>query len=249
VCALALVAAACSSSSPSAAKRQHRAAASDTSTAATLEAKATSKYGTILVDSQGMTLYRYTPDTAGKSTCYGGCAQVWPPLLVPGATSPTAGDGVEGMLGTTTRTDGTRQVTFNGWPLYTFTGDSAPGEVNGQGYEGTWFVVPAASSAGETTGGESSTSAPAANTAASKGNSTGSSGPASTTMPMNTSTPASKGQSPAVTSPRTNAPATTESTAPPTTKPSAATTQPTTSPTTSPPPPATTQPPSGGYGY
>ncbi|MGH9919804.1 MAG: hypothetical protein ACRD6W_13180 [Nitrososphaerales archaeon] len=59
------------------------------------------------------------------------------------STTPTAASNVKGTLGTTTRTDGSKQVTFGGWPLYPFSGDSASGQVNGQAFENTWYVLPA----------------------------------------------------------------------------------------------------------
>ena len=99
-----------------------------------------STLGSFLVDSQGMTLYLYTNDAPNTSNCYGGCATSWPPLLTNGA--PTAGMGVTAsMLGTTTRTDGTTQVTYNGWPLYYFAGDSAAGDTAGEGKGSVWYVI------------------------------------------------------------------------------------------------------------
>jgi predicted lipoprotein with Yx(FWY)xxD motif len=96
--------------------------------------------GSFLVDSNGMTLYIYTRDTPGKSNCYGGCATNWPPLLTNG--SPTAGTGVTAsMLGTTTRADGTLQVTYNGWPLYYFINDKAAGDTTGEGVQSVWYVM------------------------------------------------------------------------------------------------------------
>ena len=105
------------------------------------------RLGKVLVDGQGLTLYLFEPDKqSGNSTCYGKCAQAWPPLLLPvGVTSPVAGTGVkESLLGTTHRTDGTIQVTYNKWPLYTWVGDSAPGDATGQGINnlgGLWYVL------------------------------------------------------------------------------------------------------------
>ncbi len=96
--------------------------------------------GSFLVDSKGMTLYLFTKDTPNTSNCYDGCAAAWPPLLTLGA--PTSGAGVDAsLLGTTTRTDGSVQVTYNGWPLYYFANDKAAGDVNGEGVQGVWFVV------------------------------------------------------------------------------------------------------------
>jgi len=73
----------------------------------------------------GRTLYLLTKDDAGKSTCYDACAKVWPPLTVDGRHSPTAADGAPGRLGMTTRNDGSRQVTYDGWPLYYYAQDAA----------------------------------------------------------------------------------------------------------------------------
>ena len=100
----------------------------------------TGTLGTYLTDGSGKSLYLYTPDTSSTSTCYGQCIAFWPPLLTTGA--PVSGTGATGgMLGTSPRTDGTTQVTYNGHPLYYFKGDKAAGDTSGQGKEGTWFVV------------------------------------------------------------------------------------------------------------
>ena len=102
-----------------------------------------SELGSILVDDKGMTLYLYTKDTPGTSDCYGKCATAWPPLLTTG--SPVAGEGVDASkLDTTTRTDGTVQVTYNGWPLYYYEKDKAPGDAVGQDVGGVWYVLSAA---------------------------------------------------------------------------------------------------------
>ncbi|MBI4491422.1 MAG: hypothetical protein HY690_01350 [Chloroflexi bacterium] len=101
------------------------------------------KLGTMLTDARGMALYLYTRDEPNVSTCYDQCAQNWPPLL---ATSgdPTAAAGLSGTLGTTVRKDGTRQVTYNGIPLYYWFKDAKPGDTTGQGVGNVWFVVPPA---------------------------------------------------------------------------------------------------------
>ncbi|MGD0380342.1 MAG: hypothetical protein ABSC30_10205 [Acidimicrobiales bacterium] len=104
----------------------------------------TSSYGAILTDSAGRTLYLYTPDDGKSSpqcTSAGGCAAAWPPLDTTG--TPRAGGGVQqGLLGTE---DG--QVTYGGHPLYSYAGDSTPGETSGQGLGGIWFVVSTAGNA------------------------------------------------------------------------------------------------------
>ena len=87
---------------------------------------------TILVNSAGFTLYTFANDTAGTSACTGTCATVWPPLP-PGNGTPTGGTGVTGTLATITRSDGTKQVTYNGKPLYTFQSDGSAGQATGDG--------------------------------------------------------------------------------------------------------------------
>lgn len=100
------------------------------------------KLGSFLVDAKGMTLYLFTKDSPNTSTCYDKCATAWPPLLT--TDKPVAGEGIDAsLLGTTKRTDGTTQVTYNGWPLYYFQKDKAPGDVNGQDVGSVWFVVSA----------------------------------------------------------------------------------------------------------
>jgi predicted lipoprotein with Yx(FWY)xxD motif len=98
--------------------------------------------GSFLVDDKGMTLYLFTKDTPNTTVCYDKCAVAWPPLLTSG--DPVAGEGVDAsLLGTTNRTDGTIQVTYNGWPLYYYEKDKAPGDVTGQDVGGVWYVVSA----------------------------------------------------------------------------------------------------------
>lgn len=96
--------------------------------------------GKILVNSQGMTLYLYTKDTPNTSNCYDQCATNWPPLIVTG--TPTGGADIDSAkLGTTKRTDGTLQVTYNSWPLYTYISDQTPGDTTGQNVGSVWFVI------------------------------------------------------------------------------------------------------------
>jgi predicted lipoprotein with Yx(FWY)xxD motif len=96
--------------------------------------------GDYLTDGSGKTVYLYTPDTSSTSTCYTGCIAYWPPLLTTGA--PKAGTGATASkLGTSPRTDGTTQVTYNGHPLYYYVGDKAPGDTSGQGKFNTWYLV------------------------------------------------------------------------------------------------------------
>lgn len=99
-----------------------------------------SALGTILADSKGNTLYVFMNDTSDTSTCTGDCAASWPALIAKGEVK--GGGAVDAsLLGTSARDDGTMQVTYNGHPLYHFSGDQAPGDTNGQGIGGIWFVV------------------------------------------------------------------------------------------------------------
>ena len=98
---------------------------------ATISVRA-SGLGQILVDANGKTLYLFEADTSTQSTCSGACAQAWPPLTTAGAPKATSGASAS-LLGTTTRSDGTTQVTYNGHPLYTFVSDTKPGDTNGEG--------------------------------------------------------------------------------------------------------------------
>jgi predicted lipoprotein with Yx(FWY)xxD motif len=113
------------------------------STLATSVGVGQSKLGRILIDGHGHSLYLFERDRGGKSSCYGGCAGEWPPLLVSG--KPHAKSGVKaGLLGRTKRHDGRWQVTYKGHPLYTFSGDTSKGQTNGEGLDdfgGWWYLV------------------------------------------------------------------------------------------------------------
>ena len=99
---------------------------------------ADSDLGAILTDAAGMTIYFFANDTEGTSNCEGDCLANWPP--VEAEDSPAAGEGVTAELGTIERSDGTRQLTVNGFPAYYFAADAAAGDVNGQGVGGVWWV-------------------------------------------------------------------------------------------------------------
>ena len=99
---------------------------------------ADSDFGAILTDAAGMTIYFFANDTEGPSNCEGDCLANWPP--VEAEDSPAAGEGVTAELGTIERSDGTRQLTVNGFPAYYFANDAAAGDVNGQGVGGVWWV-------------------------------------------------------------------------------------------------------------
>jgi len=156
--AASLLLAACGSSSSSsttstAASTQPAAQSTSSPSSAAVVKTASNSLGTILVNSQGMTLYHLSGEVNGKFICTSSaCVGVWHPLIASSGGAPS-GEGVS--LGTVKRPEGTVQVTYKGTPLYTFTGDQQPGETKGQGIKdvGTWSAV--------TTG---SSSAPAAST-------------------------------------------------------------------------------------
>ena len=107
----------------------------------------TAKIGgvTVLTSAKGFTLYSFAPDTPAKSNCNGACAKFWPP--VKGAVSAS---GVKGTFGTIKRSDGSVQATFDGHPLYTYVGDTAPGQAKGNGLNlsgGVWHEVTTSGSA------------------------------------------------------------------------------------------------------
>jgi predicted lipoprotein with Yx(FWY)xxD motif len=108
----------------------------------TVDARSTG-LGKILVNSKGHTLYMFKKDKGTKSACSGACAKAWPPLRASG--KPRAGSGTSASrVGTTKRSDGKPQVTYNGHPLYTFVKDTKAGQTNGQGltaFGGSWFAV------------------------------------------------------------------------------------------------------------
>jgi predicted lipoprotein with Yx(FWY)xxD motif len=110
---------------------------------AVIKSTQNSTLGTILVDSNGMTLYYFLNDTSGASNCSGNCAALWPPFLTNG-TPTTIDTAVTGALGVFTRTDGSQQVTYAGSPLYYYSGDKAAGDANGQGLTNLWYAAPAA---------------------------------------------------------------------------------------------------------
>ena len=115
--------------------------------AATCGGLKTAKIGgvTVLTNAKGFTLYSFAPDTPTKSNCNGACAKFWPP--VKGAVSAS---GVKGTFATIKRSDGSTQATFDGHPLYTYVGDTAPGQAKGNGlnlFGGVWHEVTTSGSA------------------------------------------------------------------------------------------------------
>ena len=117
------------------------AAAAQATVASTVALRKTT-LGTILVDARGHTLYLFEKDRNNISACNTACAAYWPPVT----GTPAAGPGVTGSLGTIRRSDGTTQATYNGHPLYTYIGDTAPGQAHGNGLNlngGVWHEVTA----------------------------------------------------------------------------------------------------------
>jgi predicted lipoprotein with Yx(FWY)xxD motif len=94
----------------------------------------------VLTDTQGLTLYYFTADSATQPTCSRSCAQMWPPLLFAGSGIPRSSTPLAGKLGIQMDANGS-QVEYNGHPLYTFSGDTAPGQTNGEGLFGMWFLA------------------------------------------------------------------------------------------------------------
>ncbi len=140
--AAALMITACGSSSSSTSAAAPAATTASSAPAASgSELKTTTIGGvTVLTDAQGFTLYWFVPDTATTSKCNGSCATYWPPVKGPA----TAGPGVTGKLATITRADGSTQATYDGHPLYTYKGDTAAGQANGNNLNasgGVWHEV------------------------------------------------------------------------------------------------------------
>ncbi len=110
-------------------------------TAAIIMTAESNELGTYLTDAAGMTLYTFSIDVPGTSNCYDRCAINWPPLLIEDGASLTASNGISGELGTTKREDDTIQVTYNGWPLYYWINDEAPGDTTGHNVGNVWAVA------------------------------------------------------------------------------------------------------------
>jgi predicted lipoprotein with Yx(FWY)xxD motif len=138
VAAAAAVLAACSSSGTSSAGTSTSTSSPAAAGAGSLKT-ATIGGATVLTSAKGFTLYSFAPDTPAKSNCNGTCAQNWPPV-----TGPATAAGVTGTFGTIKRSDGSAQATFDGHPLYTFAGDTAPGQAKGNGLNaagGLWHEI------------------------------------------------------------------------------------------------------------
>ena len=162
VAAAAAVLAACSSSATSSTGGSTKTPTSSPAAATAGSLKIATIGGvTVLTNAKGFTLYSFAPDTATKSNCNAGCVQYWPPVKGPA----TAGSGVTGTLTTIKRSDGSMQAAYDGHPLYTYVGDTAPGQAKGNGLNlsgGVWHQVtasggaaPAQSSSSGSSGGGS----------------------------------------------------------------------------------------------
>ena len=142
---LALLVAACGSSTGSSTPTPAANTPTPTPTTApanvmTATATVKGQSATILTNASGMTLYYFKPDTATTSACTDGCATTWPPLLMTGSGTPTSATTLSGTLTAVSSGNG-NQVEYNGHLLYTYSGDTAPGQTNGEGLFGKWFVA------------------------------------------------------------------------------------------------------------
>ncbi len=144
-------------------------AATGAASKATISVAGNGTLGKVIVGASGLTLYHYTDDHGKVVKCVGACAAQWPPVLIAKAAKPVAGAGITpSKLGTVKRPDGTLQVTYGGYALYRFAGDTKKGQVNGQGLEKAWYAIaptgalvktaPAAASAGASSSSSSSSS-------------------------------------------------------------------------------------------
>jgi predicted lipoprotein with Yx(FWY)xxD motif len=137
--------------------------------------------GTVLVTTGGLTLYWFVNDTAGQSNCNGSCASYWPPLL--GTAAAASGSSLPHGFGTIKRSNGQVQITYDGHPLYTYKGDTAAGELNGNGLNASgglwWAITPTGSELGTTaasTSGSSSTGSSGSTSSSSSGSGSSSAG-------------------------------------------------------------------------
>jgi predicted lipoprotein with Yx(FWY)xxD motif len=146
VAVLGLIAAGCGGgSSASQAPTGGVAGEQHTASGATVATRKVSGLGTVLVNSKGRTLYVFMKDAHSRVTCTGQCASFWPPLKWKGKSKPTAGGAAKrALLGTDKNPSGGRVVTYNKWPLYTYSGDSGAGQSNGENQTlngGKWYVI------------------------------------------------------------------------------------------------------------
>jgi len=138
--AVVCAAAGCGSSSPGASQP-----AAPAGSAVTIHARSLPGVGTVLVNSSGYALYMFQPDAQRQVTCTGLCAATWPPVKISASARLIAGPGVRAdLLGSDPDPSGWRVVTYNSWPLYTYSGDVQPGQDTGQGIDlngGDWYLI------------------------------------------------------------------------------------------------------------
>ena len=167
-----------SSNGSATAATKHSSSGSSGGSGGTVAVANNSQLGRILVDSQGQTVYMFAKDKNGTSSCSGQCATFWPPVVAKG--KPTAGSGVtSSMLGTSKGSGGTMQVTYAGHPLYTYAGDTAPGQVKGNGstnFGGLWSAVTTSGSATPSGGSSSGGGSNSSSSSSSSGSGSSSSG-------------------------------------------------------------------------
>ncbi len=140
---VALIAVACGSASSTSTGTGSSGGTTPSSSAAIIKTTSATVNGqsvTILTNAQGMTLYYLKPDTATTSACTGTCAGNWPPLVFTSSGSPASANALPGTLSVVTDANG-QQVEYNGHLLYRYAGDTAPGQTNGEGIKGVWFVA------------------------------------------------------------------------------------------------------------
>ena len=113
---------------------------SPSGSALSVQTDSISGIGTVPANGAGLTLYHNTKESGSTIVCTGGCVSIWPPVLVTGSLPQDAGM-IKGTFGTIMRPDGSTQLTINGMPLYTYSGDSGSGQARGQGIQGLWFAV------------------------------------------------------------------------------------------------------------
>jgi predicted lipoprotein with Yx(FWY)xxD motif len=147
VALLGLIAAGCGGGSSASKPTGGVAGEQHTTSGATVATRKVSGLGTVLVNSKGRTLYVFMKDAHSRVTCTGQCASFWPPLKWKGSSKPTAGGTAKrALLGTDKNPSGGRVVTYNKWPLYTYSGDSGAGQSNGENQTlngGKWYVISA----------------------------------------------------------------------------------------------------------
>jgi predicted lipoprotein with Yx(FWY)xxD motif len=143
--AVVFAAAGCGGSSGSQTTTSGATSTQGTGTFVTVMTRTVKGLGTVLVDSQGRTLYAFAPDQQKRVTCTATCAAVWPPLKLAGGQSPAAGGAArQSLLGTDADPSGGQVVTYAQWPLYTYVADTKPGQAQGQALNlngGYWYVL------------------------------------------------------------------------------------------------------------